>query len=50
MLYITNYTVLLQSLQFLYPMVYKLSLDFMKSNKDDDDDEEEDEGMSSQQL
>jgi len=28
-------------------MVYKLSLDFMKVNKDDDD---EDEGMSSQQL
>jgi len=47
MLYITTYTVLLQSWQFLYPMVYKLSLDFMKVNKDDDD---EDEGMSSQQL
>jgi hypothetical protein len=31
-------------------MVYKLSLDFMKSNKDDDDDDDEDEGMSSQQL
>jgi len=48
MLYITTYTVLLQSWQFLYPTVYKLSLDFMKVNKDDDDDEDED--MSSQQL
>jgi hypothetical protein len=41
MLYMTTYTILLQSWQFLCPMVYKLSVDFMKVNEDDDDDDDD---------
>ena len=50
MLYITTFTVLLQSWQFLDPMAYKVSVDFMNVNNDDDDDDDDDDGMSSQQL